>query len=886
MTRSIAVVLPPDTRFIIRGAVTGLILCLGALVGLFSPPARAADLLHEIRFDKGTVEDSAGKAGVTVSSQPRFVPGRIGQKAILLNGREGYLKFDRLDLGQTFTISEWIKPGLDCGSSLNPILVTGDWSRDSKDASRFYISFNTFHTADGKLMLTAQGVRGARPLVSGSNVIVPGVWSLVTLTVDLRNAPPGIAPQDQVALGTAQLFVNGEAATPPTPVTRGIEQKPQFLAGWIPGTGFGYRGALDDLRIYSGVLGADEIKALANAPTGGDKSPNLAPVRMEPTDQLLATLKRNQHPRIILTPERLERLKRAVATDENEKKWYAMLQTFCVATLKTPPIRSPELGKLDLNGVRVSLDRVSALALMYHLTGEKGWADRAWIELAALAAYPDWNQDNWLATGEACATVAIGYDWLYDAWTDQQRAELRTCMVEKGLKPGLATHTTVTKYSFDQVTFNWNQVCNGGVTMAALAVADDEPKLAGELIRYALLTLPRAFVQFAPDGASVESPAYWDYANLYTAMLLSSMNDSLGKDFGLTTVPGVAAACNFPQYVTGPFGIPFNYNDSGPWPMSAAELFWFSSFFNRPDWARHQVAMMDRFPDDTHHLALDMVWYDPALVAKASPSPQLDRYFRGAELVSMRGSWTDSNTSFLAFKGGDNHANHAHHQAGAFVFDALGCRWAEQENKEGYDKPGYMDENVGRWNFYRARAEGHNTLVINPGPGPDQEVMAFTSVTRFEPDANSPFAVMDLTPAYAGRADQVQRGFKLIGRKDALIQDEIRAVKPAEVWWFMHTHQTATVSSDGKSAMLAKGDKKVEVRLLSPADGKLALMDAEPLPSSPHPKQTPLGPEKIRKLAIHLTGVTDTRIVVELIPIPDAAAAVVPSARVLPLSQW
>lgn len=174
--------------------------------------------------------------------------------------------------------------------------------------------------------------------------------------------------------------------------------------------------------------------------------------------------------------------------------------------------------------------------------------------------------------------------------------------------------------------------------------------------------------------------------------------------------------------------------------------------------------------------------------------------------------------------------------------------------------------------------------MIDPDRGPDQNLRAFSPVIRFDPDPENPFAIMDLTPAYAPRADSVQRGCKLIDRKNALIEDEIESKKPAEVWWFMHTQKSSALSDDGRTVTLSKLGKKVIVRLLSPADAKFILMPAAPLPTSPHPAQT-LMKEAPTKLAIHLTGVTDVRIAVELIPITAADSAKA-SASVVPLASW
>ena len=80
-------------------------------------------------------------------------------------------------------------------------------------------------------------------------------------------------------------------------------------------------------------------------------------------------------------------------------------------------------------------------------------------------------------------------------------------------------------------------------------------------------------------------------------------------------------------------------------------------------------------------------------------------------VVTMRSSWDDPNARFVGFKGGDNKVNHSHADLGTFVLDAMGYRWAMDLGPDDYNLPGYFGKE--RWNYYRLRTEGHNTLVVD-----------------------------------------------------------------------------------------------------------------------------------------------------------------------------
>jgi hypothetical protein len=72
------------------------------------------------------------------------------------------------------------------------------------------------------------------------------------------------------------------------------------------------------------------------------------------------------------------------------------------------------------------------------------------------------------------------------------------------------------------------------------------------------------------------------------------------------------------------------------------------------------------------------------------------------------------------------------------------------------------------------------------------------------------------------------------------------------------------------------------LRLLSPDSARLTVMDAAPLPASPHPaKQNPNS--GVRKLAIHLPNTQDLRLALELTPVDGKPES---PAQVVPLPKW
>ena len=101
----------------------------------------------------------------------------------------------------------------------------------------------------------------------------------------------------------------------------------------------------------------------------------------------------------------------------------------------------------------------------------------------------------------------------------------------------------------------------------------------------------------------------------------------------------------------------------------------------------------------------------------------------------------------------------------------------------------------------------------------------------------------------------------------------------------MHTATSARIGDDGRTAILEQAGKELRAEILSPENARFQLIDAQPLPSSPHPERQAKN-EHIRKLAIHLSGITDSRIAVLLAPKPSKDETTSQAAKLSGLSAW
>lgn len=89
-----------------------------------------------------------------------------------------------------------------------------------------------------------------------------------------------------------------------------------------------------------------------------------------------------------------------------------------------------------------------------------------------------------------------------------------------------------------------------------------------------------------------------------------------------------------------------------------------------------------------------MMYYDPQVTGQFFMDLPLDYYFANTtdSWVSMRSSWSDNDALYVAMKASilTGHQTHGDLDAGDFVLDALGQRWAGEFGNGDYLSPEYV----------------------------------------------------------------------------------------------------------------------------------------------------------------------------------------------------
>lgn len=576
------------------------------------------------------------------------------------------------------------------------------------------------------------------------------------------------------------------------------------------------------------------------------------------------------HPRLILTAGRMEQLRCRYETDTLLQRYVSdVLKATDDTILGRKPLERIMTTRDMLRVSREALTRVYNLAFAWRWTGDEKYAEAARENLLAVCGFVDWDPHHFLDVAEMTHAVAIGYDWLHDWLDDSTKEVLRTAIIEKGLNEGLAVYRS--KGGFDKRVNNWNQVCNNGLIVGALAVADTDPDYARQIVPLALESMPRAMVAFDPDGVCVEGPSYWHYAVRYCAYGFASMRSALGTDFGMSDrFEGFRKTGYFPITMTGPAGYMLAFSDCRMKVRRSylPPMFWLAERFGNPDFSESEHDLLQHMPAQVFHV----MYYTPRVEGWRVKS-SLDRYLRSkVEVACLRSGW-GQDALFVGMKAGTTGVSHVHLDMGNFELDALGERWLLDLGADKYELPGFFDFKKQRWDYYRCVTRSHNLPVFN---GKEQCLDSKANFSRMSLDTDAPFVVMDLSDAYRDQCSAVSRGIRMVGgRKAVLMQDEFALKAPGRADWGVMTD--AELEVDGAEARFTLGGRKMTARILSPAGAVFVVQSARQEP----PQAENIG---ISRLSICLEEQTEQRISVLFSPVWEEGQ--VTSADVVPLSDW
>lgn len=528
---------------------------------------------------------------------------------------------------------------------------------------------------------------------------------------------------------------------------------------------------------------------------------------------------------------------------------------------------------------RETINRIVILGYAWKISGDEKYAVRAWEELSNVCSYDDWCTSHFLATAEMALAVSIGYDWFYDYLSEEQKALLCEKTWEYAIEPALSKNYLKNWFTWSKN--NWNSICYSGIGIACMTFSYYNTEKAAEFLSMCYQNMPIAFSSFTPDGVYAEGPGYCQSGMNAIVYFVATSRNYFGTDFGMSEIDGFSQLGYFPVYISSPTGV-FNFGDNKDRFCYSPVLHWYASQYESPLLSSYQMGDTagEFLPDTSQNTerngsgkedALSLLWYNRGYTADESdfsdePLAVCLESDVGQTIAIFRSEYQNQNATYAAIKGGYNYTNHGDLDIGTFVFDSMGERWAEELGPGNYDADGYFTALPGgdRWKNYCKRAEGQNTLVINPDiTDDDQYALAEASFSGFNETDDGGSCVLDMTNAYLmNMAKTVTREFELFDNYTSLrITDTVSCRIKSEIYWFMHTKADIEISDDGKSAVLTINGKQMKATL--DGDGVFSVMAAQKLGGAYEYDDSY---DDIRKLTVHLSDVTEAQITVTLTP--------------------
>ena len=588
------------------------------------------------------------------------------------------------------------------------------------------------------------------------------------------------------------------------------------------------------------------------------------------------------HPRIVMDADMCAQIKENYKNNVTVKAWGDEIIASADAMLKQEAPKYQISGSNNILEVsREVLKRAETISMAYVLTKEQKYVDALYKVYYAAGEFPNWDHKHFLDTAELINAFAIGYDWMYDAWTDDQRTYIESTMYNMGLRVGLEAYTGkipgyYTWWAYSDM--NWNVVCNGSITNGALALLDNKLYKADSL-RAAEIGIRGVEVMldsFYPSGAWSEGPMYWGYTMSYVSYMLSSLDATFGTDFNLSNAPALDKTLNYYLATDGPVGMNNFHDTQGTDHMTSQPLMWLSYKYDMPGAMNIRKSNIET--GSSGLTVRDVIFYNPN-EATANQDYTLDYYMEETELVSLRESFEDFESTWISYHAGASERSHSHLDTGTYVVHMLGERWAIDLGSDNYDLDNY------RYGSYRTRTESHNLYVINPQKDSEtyfgQNIrdengeIIFVKAGIDESKAKGAYSVIDLTECYRRDVTSAMRGYMLgDDRRSVVIRDEI-TFKEAdnEFYWFNNIPAGTTWEIlDDKTIILTQNGQMVKFMIeTNLSDYDVSVVEAKPLVLPTQDLE--YTNEGVHKIQIHTAKASgDVYVQVKFIPLDDPNA--------------
>lgn len=549
-----------------------------------------------------------------------------------------------------------------------------------------------------------------------------------------------------------------------------------------------------------------------------------------------------QSPRLVLNRNIENVLRKKLKTDPAVQNVYKAIKLNAesilektIINLDVPLEQRSQDNQLDIS--REMLYRINMLAMVYRIEKDMRMLQRINDEVLAACNFPGWNPRHFLDVGEMSLAIALAIDWTSGDLPKTTVELAKAALIEKGLKPSWPEDGSTPGWVYG--TNNWNQVCNGGMIAAAIAVAEEEPELAAKTISRAIDGMQNAFAQYGPDGVYPEGSTYWSYGTSFSVVTAAIFESAFGTDFGIADYPAFKESAIFRVLSNAPSGMMYNFADCGDYRSKNGDftLAWFAAKTGNKTYFEKDRFMMP--PVDMGKLSrlagVSLVWM-AQFEEKSEVSVPLTWKGDGPNpVVFFAGGEQDAHQYYFGGKGGRGTVSHGNLDAGSFVFELNGVRWSvDPGNYRSYGKierTGFKlwssCQECERWKLLNKNNFGHSTLTVNN----QMHVVDGKAEIIDYKGGEQPEATIDLTPVFEGQLKGAIRRFVKDSPVSLLIEDEIKtSAEMKSITWQLITRADVVLTDGG--AVLHQEGKSLNVKILSHPGYSFSVVSLDPPPLS------------------------------------------------------
>lgn len=601
------------------------------------------------------------------------------------------------------------------------------------------------------------------------------------------------------------------------------------------------------------------------------------------------------HPRVLADKDDFERIRELIKTDSRMEAWYLRLIDNADKLINQEPL----VYELR-DGVRLLfvaddfLSRISTLAMAYQISGDKKYSERAHKEMEAIASFPGWHPEHHIDVGVMAIGYAIGYDWLYDTYTAEQREFLEQKAYEFGYYEYIKGFDGLSGYMAEGITAtnNHNAVMNAGLVMLAAAFTDVFPEASYYLLAGSARASENTVFHFAPAGAWYEGVTYGVMTMRFYSYQLAAMEKLLGTLYSLDRTEGTNLAAEYVLYMQSPAG-PYVFSDATSAGAVRSIQFdpgviWFANHFGSDGVISNWYKVFNTGVNGDS-LVKSMLFYSPEAM-NADSSLDIDKIYSNVNVEVMRNNWTPLGQVMVGIKGGKANVEHGHLDMGSFSYFTGKTRWIDEIGCDDYNLPRFFNGftiNDTRWGYFRERAEAHSCLVIDPdGKNAEYDVNETAELVTVENKPKGAICYVDMASSFGKeRVSAAKRGFFFTDdRQSLVVRDEVSLKKnSSDVYWFAYTNENVKI--EGNSVILesvTESGERVRIDFVSNQAFELYTTAPEALDSKAGITGTQNSGTRI---VLHAKASGDLTITAKLTPEKLENASSVDSYDV-PISQW